>query len=251
MHTDNIVSLRAGYAVILTTRIRGGVHNKTLDSEKDQEGRRLTEKKHIVRTVDDIEEHARATKVRADAQSVVRQFCARTDLSLWCADDNLPELRERVKQAKAMCEAFNRTASFSEIEYNVVIARIPPDDAETTREFIASARSLLEDIQSALVARAPNDIRAACVRAVQLQQVLDAASATRLGAAVGAAREAANVLAANVRKGIDAFEVQLEAEALAPVEAALFGFIRAAPAPVTEATPARPVVDLDAAARVA
>lgn len=117
--SSNILTLRPGLLVALSTSITGGVEysKKNLNGKVAAEDMSLrveegagVEAWETVKVTEDPEEHVRAVRVRANARAYILSVCVSSPFGLLCPVSKSKELEEAIARSKALVNSFNETS---------------------------------------------------------------------------------------------------------------------------------------------
>lgn len=205
----NTMKLRPGKLVVCSAKVEGGVsyHRVDLDSEQTEDGTEV-KRWNTTRTIDSKEEFDGATKIAGIARGMVYGCCIRTQLGRLCPNARNDELSSQVEAARSIVDQWNKSATRSFVSFYVMRGEIATDDVESARAITAELADLMEKMERAIASANVEEVRKNADKARQLGAMLDEAQADRVGAAVKAARKAANTIAKRVdREGEAAAEV--------------------------------------------
>jgi len=232
---SDTATLRPGLLVRARTTVKGNVKYKTLELEQDHitaegEGRARWETE---RTTKDPEEQKRASKVRSAARSKIQSACVKAgDFGLMCPTEREDKLREAVRQARALAEEFNATATWTYVGVTVLIGRVSSDDVEAVRAINEQVRDLVETMSDGVKNLDPQAIRKAANEARTLGKMLEPNASERVAKAIEVARKAAR----SIVKAGEGAAVEVDNVAIARLEEARTSFLDIeAAAPVGEA----------------
>jgi hypothetical protein len=197
------IPLKPGLLLSLSTRLEGGVAYSREDLDHQREGVEETTSWKTEKRVDDVEELARATRVRGRVRSLIRSATIYTPFGMICPTDNESVLDARIAEAETLCAEFNANAVHTQVQFRTLRGRI----AENTREAIAAVRgeiqTLLGELESALSAGQVTGIREVAQRATQMGRLLEEGTEARsvLERAVKESRRVATELVKRVEEG--------------------------------------------------
>lgn len=196
--------LKPGLLVSLHTEVRGGVKYE----RRDMEGRLLDDKSKVdkwetTRVIADPADYEKATKLRSAARNLVARVCTPSQFGLLCSEANEAELDEAVKAARELCDAHNDVATTTAVGVYVLKGRIAATDDEAARAIASEVRGLLDTMRSGILAGDIEAIREAASKTKKLGAMLDPSTATKVGAAVEAARTAAREIVKRVKVGTE------------------------------------------------
>jgi hypothetical protein len=237
--------LKPGILVSLKTALRGGIFYDRHDLEPEhREGDAAVSKWETKRKIDDAAEYERATKARSAASSAIRSVCAHTAFGLLCPESREAELDAALVQAREIVNAFNASASHSQVSVYVLKGRIATTDQEATKAIASEVEGLLADMQAGIKSVDAKAIREAATRAKQVGAILDATSQTKVNMAIEVARSAAREIVKRIEKGGEQAEVVMQAVsgAASAIETARMSFldldegeVKVEPLPVVQA----------------
>ena len=194
MSANEIRAIKPGVLVSLKTRIRGNVKYQKRDIEyahTDEYGyQRSAWETHKI--VFDPAEQTSASQVCSRARYLVARLCASTDHGLLCPDERVDDLNEAIAEARRLAAEFNATATYTQVEVNVVRGRVIADDMETARAIFSEQERFLQEITEGLQRLDVKEVRAVCKRALSAGQILSPNANATVKAAVAAARGACN-----------------------------------------------------------
>jgi hypothetical protein len=225
------IKLRPGMLVTIGTRIDGGCKydREDLGHTEDEVGGAIQDVSQwkTVRTIDDLEEFTRASKVRSEARTLIVSACIATPFGFHlCPTEGEPLLDERVAQANALVELFNSGSSHSKVRVVTMRGAI----AESRTEALVAVRqelsSLVGQLEQAVGVGNVTTIRELVGRAQQVGKLLDQQSAAKgaLGRAVAAARLIAKTIVKRVEQQGEQIADVLEEANLSPISEARFMF---------------------------
>jgi len=192
----NKFTLRAGYLVMLSSRVQGGVNYERTNLEATAGFARW----ETTKTIDDPEERAAAEQVRGKARSLIVRECSNTVFGHICAEANESELDLAEAKAKILCDDFNKTARFSRVSIRVLRGRIEANDAKAAKAIVGEMGALIEEMNAGIKAADPEAIRDAMTKAKQMSAILSAEKSEAVAEAVAAAKKAADTISKRVLK---------------------------------------------------
>lgn len=193
---DTSKTLRPGLLVALNTRVAGNTkyQKQVLESAKiDAEGT-LRAAWKTDKTVLDAAEQKAAEQVRGKARNIVASVCAKTAFGYLCPEANAEQLRAALKEAQAMVEAFNDTATVTRVAFIPLTGRVAPDDVEAVKAINKEVRSLVSIMEEGVRNLDVKKIRDAADEARQLGQMLNPDAQARITIAIDAARNTAKAI---------------------------------------------------------
>lgn len=220
----DISTLRPGLLVRARTTIRGNVRYKTLELEQDHitadgEGRARWETE---RTTKDPAEQARASKVRSAARSKIQSACVKAgDFGLMCPVEREDKLREAVRQARALAEEFNATATWTYVGVSVMIGRVSSDDVEAVRAINEQVRDMIAAMADGAAKLDPLAIRKAAGEVRTLAKMLEPNANGRVAKAIEVARKVAR----DIVKAGEGAAVEVDNVAIQRLEEARTSFL--------------------------
>lgn len=186
-------TLRPGLLVSLKTSVIGNIsyEKRTTEAETTTDAGALRAAWETVRTIDDPKEHEAAGKARSKAASLVRAVCARSAFGLLCPEARSEALANAMEEARKVANAFNATAKLSRVSVYIITGRIAPDDVEAVKAINSEIAELLARMAEGVKTLDTEAIRDAASRAREMGTMLPPETASRVQAAVDAARIAA------------------------------------------------------------
>ncbi len=196
-------TIRPGLLVAIKTSVTGNVQysKRTIESE-----RRIDEKTAVAsweteRTIADVDEHNRASKVRQEVNHAIRRLCANTAFGNLCPEDRADELAAAIADGRAKVQAFNDEASITRVTIHVIAGRVAADDVEAARAIRAELVEVIADMERGVANLSPEKIREAAVKAKELSEMLTDGAKYNVELAVTAARSAATAINKAVKAG--------------------------------------------------
>jgi hypothetical protein len=229
----NTSTLRPGLLVSLKTSIAGNVNYKTLTLEGDhitETGERRA-RWETERTVTDPVEHEAAIRARSLARSKIQCVCANSAFGLLCPESKASELAAAVDEARAIVDAFNRSAGLTRLSFNLIAGKIAPDDVEAIRAINSEMSDLMASMAQGLSNLDVSKVRDAANKARSVGAMLTPEAQERVKTAIDVARKAARQIVsageegaveidrASIRKVLDARTAFLDLEDGTEVEA--------------------------------
>lgn len=193
---DTTKTLRPGLLVALSTRVAGNVRygKRVLEAERIDEDGTLTAKWETDKLVKDAAEQKAAEKVRSTARTIVSGVCAKTAFGYLCPESNEAELRAAIKEAQAVVDKFNESATVTRVSFIPFTGRVAADDVEAVKRINAEVRSLVEVMEEGVRKLDVKKIRDAAEEARQIGQMLTPDAQARITVAIEAARKAATAI---------------------------------------------------------
>lgn len=221
--------LRPGFMLSLSSKMTGGTAYELHEAEENRQGGMLTKRRDSTTTVFDVEEHARAVKVRGEARYQISRLCVTTPFGLLCPDNNEAELDAGVILAKKMVDEFNATSIYTKISIYTLKGKILGNDEENARAIAGEMRSLLAEMGQAIEKMDPKAIREAITKADAVSQMLVEEQQEKVSGAIELARVAAREIAKIIKKkGLGAINVakdyRVELEVVAKAGQAFLDF---------------------------
>lgn len=193
---DTSKTLRPGLLVALNTRVAGNTkyQKQVLESAKiDAEGT-LRAAWKTDKTVLDAAEQKAAEQVRGKARNIVASVCAKTAFGYLCPEANAEQLRTALKEAQALVDTFNDSASVTRVAFIPLTGRVAPDDEEAVKAINKEVRSLVSIMEEGVRNLDVKKIRDAADEARQLGQMLNPEAQARITIAIEAARTTAKAI---------------------------------------------------------
>jgi hypothetical protein len=187
-----IMRMKPGVQVILSTKIRGGTEytKETLEYPTRQIDGAMESEWITRKRIEDPDEWERASKTRDKARSLIGSVCAKTEGGLLCPLENKAELIERIDEAKQLVGAFNQTAVYSHVKLHVYPLEVRADDVEATRAIFSEIEEFMADMAEGMAELDTKKVRAICDKAVNLNRMLDGEASEKLELVVKVARAA-------------------------------------------------------------
>jgi len=186
-------TLRPGLLVSLKTSLQGNVSYRKEDIEAPyttNDGEQVA-KWETERTIADPEEFERAQQVRGKAGNCVRGVCAKSAFGLLCPETRVDDLDQAMKEARAMIQDFNTSASCTRLGFYAIVGKVARDDLEAVRAINSEVRDLLSDIESGMRGLDVKVIRDAANKARSLGAMLTPEAAEKIQIAIDTARQCA------------------------------------------------------------
>jgi hypothetical protein len=186
---------------------------------------------------------------------MITGVCARSAFGLLCPEEWEPLLEERIKDARAIADEFNKTATRTRINIYTIVWRVAQDDVEAVRAINSEVSDLLAAMQEGVRNMDATAIREAANKVKGLGAMLEPGASERVNAAIAVARGVARTI---VKAGEQASTV-VDTAALNAIASARTAFLDLGeaqevgevattaaavdfdPAPAEVATPAQPV----------
>ena len=193
--SSNIQTLRPGLLVSLKSSVSGNAkyipHERTVTI--DSEGKEITEIE-TTRVIADPEEFKRAGEARGKARSIIASVCVGSNFGMLCPEKDEGALNAAIKDARAVVDAFNATATLTHVSVYAMIGRIASDDVEAVRSINSEVADLLGQMEQGLKNLDVKMIRDAANKAKDVGQMLTPEAATRVTNAIAAVRSSARLI---------------------------------------------------------
>jgi len=224
--TTKPLALKPGLLVALRTTITGGIEyqRKDLDANTRQEGEEVT-KWETTRVIADKAEHERAVKVRGKASSLIGGACLRSAFGLVCLASKEEELDAAYREALALVDAFNESATVTRISVNMLKGRIAESDEIAAQAIGAEVRDLIDAMKDGLARADVGAIRESANKARSLGQMLDEGTADKVGKAIEEARSAARAIVKRVETGGEDAALVIQELSRRALDEARFAFL--------------------------
>jgi len=223
MATTIIQTLRPGLLVSLSVRSRGGRHYEKVELEDTTNTETGEERSRweTTRMIADPAEYAKATRVRGKAGNMIRRVCVPSAFGLLCLEDNEPQLRAAIEQARTEIDDFNATATLTYIDLYVITGRIAQDDVEATRAISAELNSMLDAMEQGLVKLEVDNVRKVAGQVSKIGQMLSVDAQRQVDDVVLAVRASC----AKITKAGETAAQELDAEVMAALDKARTTFL--------------------------
>jgi oligoendopeptidase F len=129
--------------------------------------------------------------VRSKAGSIIRSVCVASAFGLLCPEKAQEELEAAVKEARAVVDEFNRSATLTRVSIYAMIGRIASDDVEAVKAINSEVSDLMSQMEQGLKNLDVKSIRDAANKAKSIGQMLSPDAAAKVQLAVEAARKSA------------------------------------------------------------
>jgi len=222
----NTTTIRPGILVSVKSTVSGGVHYDRVDLEnsKDEDGSAYA-RWQTTRTVDDPEEHERATSTRSRALGAIRRVCSRTSFGLLCPENRAAELDAAIAQARQLAAEHNDKSQSTRVQIFVLKGRVASTDEEAARAIGDEVRGLLDEMNRAIDKLDAEAIRRAADSARQLAAVLSDEQQAKVGDAIAQARKAARVIVKRIETDGEAASIVLKDIQRGSIERARIAFL--------------------------
>lgn len=218
-----VSTLRPGLLVSLATRVTGNVtyrREDIIDAKHEEDGT-VRSKWETERVIADPEEFEEACKLRQIARGHVSRSCATSSFGLLCPDNKAKQLEEGIKKAQELAAEFNKRAKVTSLSVHVIAGRIAADDLEAVRAINAEVSELMARMEQGVRKLDVAAIRDAAKRAKSIGSMITPEAASRIEAAVDAARSAAR----EIVKAGEAASIEVNKEALKAIKASRTAFL--------------------------
>lgn len=197
MTTLQTSTLRPGLLVSLSTSLRGNVRYDKVDLEHEhiEEGKAKA-RWETTRTVADPVEFEAGKKARNKAAGLIRSRCALSAFGLLCPESAAEDLADAMREAQAIVDAFNASASLTRLSLYVITGRIAQDDVEAVRAINSEVRGLMDSMAEGIERIDAKAIREAAAKARSIGNMLSPDAQARVQIAIDAARSAAKKIVA-------------------------------------------------------
>jgi hypothetical protein len=185
-----ISTLRPGYMVGLSTKLRGNVsyHTVMLEDEHVNENGEAEARWETQRVKRDAEEDTWAKKVRSLARNKVVRVCAPSEFGLLCPENRLADLEAGIAEGQRIVDDFNAKARFTRLGFYVMLGRVAEDDAKAVKAINSEVRELLDAMNEGIKTVDVKAIRFAADKAKELSQMLSPSASEAVQNAVKIAR---------------------------------------------------------------
>lgn len=151
---------------------------------------------NTTKIVFDPEEAKAAAQIANRARYLVTRLCADTAHGPLCPVDRRDDLTAAINESRAMVRDFNESAVFSRVEVNVICGEIIADDLNTVRALFSETEKFMAEMQQGLAELDVKKVRAVCVKALDVGQMLSPEASATMTLAVNAARAACKKIVA-------------------------------------------------------
>src|SRR5262245_61966497 len=126
----NTSTLRPGLLVSLKTTITGNVRyrKETIEGEHITTEGEQKASWNTERTISDPAEHDAAVKARTVARTAITRVCSASAFGLLCPESKAADLEQAVREARAVADRFNSTATLTRLSVYVITGRVAADD---------------------------------------------------------------------------------------------------------------------------
>jgi|SRR5215472_1902014 len=191
-----VSTIRPGVLVSLKTALRGNVRYYTTDIERDhvlENGLTRRAEWNTQRTIEDGDEYERAVKARSKARSIVTGVCTQGNFLL-CPQASRDNLETAIREAYAVRDAFNSSATVSRLDFYVFLTEVASDDVRAFQAINSEVRDLLADMGQGIAQLDAKAIRDAANKAQSIGKMLTPEAADRLQASIDAVRKQARAI---------------------------------------------------------
>lgn len=218
-----VSTLRPGLLVSLSTRVTGNVAYRREDIQLPQatEDGAVRSKWETERTISDPKEFEEASKLRALARGCITSICAASSFGLLCPDNKEKALAEGIKKAQAIANEFNSRATLTHLSVHVIAGRISADDVEAIKAINSEVAGLLQQMERGVRNLDVAAIRDAAKRVKSVGSMIEPEAASRIEAAIEAARHAAR----EIVKAGEAAAIAVDKEALKKIKESRTAFL--------------------------
>lgn len=217
------MKLKPGMTLLAGSSSVGGARYEKEELEHTVTGDIDVKRWTTVRTIPNVDDHAAAVKARADALNRISKACVRTPFGRISA---LPagELEAAIDEAMAIVDEHNQSTTCPIHFPRPLVLPVTSDEAATVSAIRAELARMMDMLEQATLARDPKRIAKVTARAREMSSVLadDSEASGEVAEAIAAARKLARRIRREVKKGAAAAEVELDADALAPVARCLW-----------------------------
>lgn len=245
-HMSNASIIRPGLLVSLKSSVAGGVTYQRVELEVDAAtaaGEAAdVQRWETTKTVDDKEEHERATKCRSKALGLIRKVCQATSFGLLCPESQEGALDAAVTAARQLVDAHNESASSTRVGLYVIKGRVASNDAEAAKAITSEIAGLVIQMTNGINTFDPKAIREAADKARELSAMLSEDKQEKVNAAIAQARAAARTIVKRIQNEGEARETVLLDIQRGQIESARIAFLDMSGDPTTGET-TMPAVD--------
>lgn len=185
-----VTTLRPGYMVGLSTKLRGNVSYYTtmIEDEHVLDNGEAEARWETKRIKQDADEDERAKKARSAARQAVVRVCAPSEFALLCPEDRLADLEAGIAKGQRITDDFNASAKHTRLGFYVMLGRVESDDAKAVKGINAEIRELLDAMNQGIQTVDVKTIRDAADKARDLSQMLSPSASEAVQNAVKIAR---------------------------------------------------------------
>lgn len=187
---SDVRKIKPGILVSLKTHQSGNrsYQKRELEHPHITEGGVQRSRWDTTKIVFDPDEAKEAGQVANRARYLITRLCADTAHGPLCPVERRDELVEAIAEARELTENFNMKATFTRVEVNVICGEIVADDLEAARALFSETEKFLNQMQEGLRELDVKKVRAICVKALDVGQMLSPEAGANIAVAVNAAR---------------------------------------------------------------
>lgn len=195
---SEVKMLKPGILVSLKTSQTGNRSYKKEELERAHiaEGGVERSRWNTTKIVYDPAEAKAAAQTANRARYLVTRLCADTAHGPLCPVERRDDLNAAIVEAREMVREFNETAVFSRVDVNVICGEIIADDLNTVRALFSETERFMAEMQEGLAELDVKKVRAICVKALDVGQMLSPEAGATMALAVNTAREACKKIVA-------------------------------------------------------
>jgi hypothetical protein len=195
---SDIRKIKPGLLVSLKTHQSGNRSYKKREIERKHltEGGVERSRWDTTKIVFDPDEAREAGQIANRARYLITRLCADTAHGPLCPVDRRAELTEAIAEARELVEDFNAKATFTHVEVNVICGEVIADDLEAARALFSETERFMTQMQDGLKELDVKKVRAICVKALDVGQMLSPEANANVAVAVNAARAACKKIVA-------------------------------------------------------
>lgn len=221
--TLHIRTIRPGLLVSVHARQSGNRSYQKREIERPHLTESGTERSAwaTTRIVFDPAEAKLASQVANRARYLITRLCADTAHGPLCPMDRREELKEAIREARALTAEFNDKAVFSRVDLHVICGEVVADDVEAARALFSETEKFMEQMQAGLQELDVKKIRSACAKLLDLGQMLSPEASANVASAVNTARAAARKIVAAGEQAA----IEIDEQAIAKIGVARSSFL--------------------------
>lgn len=188
--SSDVKKIRPGILVSLKTHSSGNrsYQKREIEHAHITEGGVERARWDTTRIVFDPVEAKEAAQVASRARYLITRLCADTAHGPLCPVDRRDELKEAIAEARELVEDFNMKATFTRVDVNVICGEVIADDVDAARALFSETERFLAEMQDGLKELDVKKVRALCVKALDVGQMLSPEASAMAAVAVNAAR---------------------------------------------------------------
>lgn len=152
------------------------------------------------RTIADADEHDRMVKIQGKISGMVRKHLVTTEFGSFVSEATLPFLMSAIGAARTLCDEHNAGAFYTTVNVYFRTALLASDDMQAARDISAETLRVFARLNGAIDRLEPDAIREEIKSLQAFAGMLGADESAKVGAAVDAARSAANKIAKRFRE---------------------------------------------------